>query len=386
MKSEWRALRAVVALVLVCGVLPTAPAAAQAPGRAFWERSDARIEAKESRVEDYRGKRALLLRNGTVWLDGVSFRDGTVEFDLAVPDELGFHGLAFRATDDENYEHIYLRPHLGGLPDATQYTPVHHGVSAWQIYTGPRHSLPIDIEPDRWLRVRVAVRGGRAELSVDGRRLVFPELRRPVEAGAIGLTASISAARFANLVVRADTSVSIGADVDSEVPPAAPVPPGTVREWRISTPFPESRLDPARRLRSGELDDLRWDVLVAGERGIADLATLRPHDPERNTVFAAVTLRARESALVPVRFGFSDRVLVYLNGRPLFRGNDGWRSRDYRFLGTVGQHYELVLPLEAGENELLLAVSESFGGWGVTLSVPESAGVTAGTASGRRLR
>lgn len=58
------------------------------------------------------------------------------------------------------------------------------------------------------------------------------------------------------------------------------------------------------------------------------------------------------------------------------RIGDGWRSRDYRFLGTVGPHYELVLPLEAGETELLLAVSESFGGWGVTLSVPEASGVS----------
>ena len=36
---------------------------------------------------------------------------------------------------------------------------------------------------------------------------------------------------------------------------------------------------------------------------------------------------------------------------------------------------EVVLPLDRGENELWLAVSEDFGGWGVTLQLPEDGGV-----------
>ena len=43
----------------------------------------------------------------------------------------------------------------------------------------------------------------------------------------------------------------------------------------------------------------------------------------------------------------------------------GYRSRDYRFLGSIGWYDTVWLPLEQGENELVLAVSETFGGWGV---------------------
>jgi hypothetical protein len=61
---------------------------------------------------------------------------------------------------------------------------------------------------------------------------------------------------------------------------------------------------------------------------------LRKRDNDHNTLFAAVTLGARAATLVQVRFGLS--VTAYLNGPPLYRGNDKFQTRDYRFLGPVG--------------------------------------------------
>ena len=66
-----------------------------------------------------------------------------------------------------------------------------------------------------------------------------------------------------------------------------------------------------------------------------------------------------------VELGFSDRALVFLNRRLLYDGDDTYRSRDYRFLGSIGWYDALHLPLEEGANELAVAVSEDFGGWGV---------------------
>lgn len=81
-------------------------------------------------------------------------------------------------------------------------------------------------------------------------------------------------------------------------------------------------------------------------------------------------LEAEVARSVTVSFGYSDRVRVYLKGRPLYRGDNGYRSRDYRYLGTIGLFDELVLPLRAGRNELTFAVSESFGGWGILARFP----------------
>jgi hypothetical protein len=73
---------------------------------------------------------------------------------------------------------------------------------------------------------------------------------------------------------------------------------------------------------------------------------------------------------------------VYLDGRLLFRGDDPYRSRDYRFLGSIGWWDALWLPLEEGPNELVVAVTEEFGGWGVQARFAEPHGLAFQTERG----
>lgn len=361
-RSRWIGLGAGLLLAMT---------AAEARSQIPWDETRWTIEADESRVERYEGREALHLRNGRAWLDDARLRNGTIQFDLYANDSLGFHGVAFRAVDGDDYEHFYLRPFVSGEPDASQYTPVFGGVSGWQIYSGPGFAGAVPIRTDSWVHVELRLRDGRAEAWVDGVPLVFPELQRATAEGRMALTSSGASARFANVVVsteaptlEAEPAASEEADIE-----------GLVSRWRVSTPFPESRVGSAEPLTPASSADLEWDVLATDVRGVANLARLRTRSPPDNTVFAAVTLRASEAGPVRVRFGFSDRVSVYLDGRPLYRGSDGWRSRDYKFLGTVGLFDELVLPLEAGDNEVWLAVSEDFGGWGVTMQLVDGAGV-----------
>lgn len=321
-----------------------------------------RIDAEGSRTEEYLGRECLVLDRGIAWLDGVSLRDGVVEVDLAMTADRGFHGLVFRAVDDDHYEMVYLRPHESGREDAFQYMPS-WGVGAWQIYSGVPYDQAVPVPTERWVHLRLAFQGTRGELSVDGVKVAIPELLRPPVAGRVGLLALTSPARFANPTARADRIPRFEASAAVVRPET---PPGAVRRWRVSTTFPEARL------AAPALDDrgLEWAPLEAGVRGIADLSVVRKLTEERNTAIAAITLRARRAGPVPLRFGFSDRVVVYLNGRPLYRGNDKYRSRDFRFLGTVGLFDELILPLAAGDNQVWFAVSEDFGGWAVTAQLP----------------
>jgi len=352
--------------LLSCLVLLTLAGTASASTP--WDRW--RIAAEESRIEPYLGREALLLRNGIAWLDGSAFRDGTVSFDLAMSAaDASFDGLMFRAVDDANYEHVYLRPHLSGKPDATQYQPIFNGEGGWQIYSGPRFQQPATIAGDRWIHVEIRVLGRRLEMSVDGQMLVFPQLVRPVTTGRIGVGALGAAAHFANVEIDADTPPRMSMTAGAQ--PAA-MPAGIVPRWRVSTPFAESRIDGESPLNPHDWPDLRWDVMESGVGGIANLAMLRTRTPERNTVFATVTVHADRPAMAHARFGFSDRVTVFLDGRPLYRGRDEFASRDDRFLGTVGLFDELVLPLDRGDHEIRFAVSEDFGGWAVLLQLPET--------------
>ena len=111
---------------------PLAVAALAATARAQqpFDTSAWNISAAEWRVEPYRGRSALLLRDGAAWLRGSRFQNGTIEFDIAFSEVSGFPGIAFRAATHADYELFYLRENLSGQPHATQYTPVLHGLYA----------------------------------------------------------------------------------------------------------------------------------------------------------------------------------------------------------------------------------------------------------------
>jgi hypothetical protein len=97
---------------------------------------------------------------------------------------------------------------------------------------------------------------------------------------------------------------------------------------------------------------------------------------EANTVFARITVTSEDTQSKVLSFGYSDRVRVFLNGRLLYAGNNGFRTRDYRYLGTIGFFDSVVLPLTEGRNELWMAVSESFGGWGLQAAFEDPEGLT----------
>src|SRR5436190_18187087 len=93
------------ALVPFALAAPAAIADAQQP----FDSSAWNISAAEWRVEPYRGRNALLLRDGAAWLKGSNFQNGTIEFDIAFSDVGGFPGIAFRAATHADYELFYLR-------------------------------------------------------------------------------------------------------------------------------------------------------------------------------------------------------------------------------------------------------------------------------------
>jgi hypothetical protein len=318
------------------------------------------IDAAEQRVAEHRGRRALYLREGFATVAGTNVRDGTFAFDVALTPERGFPGGAFRVQDDENFEWFYVRPHQSGNPDATQYTPCFNGLNGWQLYHGERYAVPVAFAFDGWTRIRIDYLDDVAEVSIGdpaaGPVLRVDGLKRPPAAGTVGLAdGGFGGAWYSNVEV-------------GEAPPAlrgsarAPEPADerAIHAWRVSAPFSEEllgeELDPGERT---------WTLLEAEPTGLADLARAHGLRGDANTVLARATIRSARAQSKRLDLGFSDRVRAYLNGRLLFAGDDGYRSRDYRFLGSIGWWDALWLPLREGENELVLAVTESFGGWGV---------------------
>ena len=69
---------------------------------------------------------------------------------------------------------------------------------------------------------------------------------------------------------------------------------------------------------------------------------------------------------MPFDLGYSDIATVFLNGKPLYRGDASYSFDRPRREGLIGyDQARFYLPLVAGDNELAIVVSDSFGGWGI---------------------
>jgi hypothetical protein len=153
---------------------------------------------------------------------------------------------------------------------------------------------------------------------------------------------------------------------------------GLVARWEVSDKFEESRLDDIAALTE-LIGSRRWGKEVMVEEGTAaniSREVTRYNNQPGNTVFARLTINADVAATRLFEFGYSDRVVVLLNGQPIYRGNNNYRSRDYRYLGTIGLFDAIYLNLKKGENTLLMAVSEDFGGWLITGRFVNQEGLT----------
>ncbi len=336
-----------------------------------FDSGDWTIEAGESRIERHLGRQSLYLSDGAALLKDVAFENGVIEFDIAVTGERGFEGVLWRLRGDGNYEHFYIRPHQSGKPDANQYTPVFNGVAGWQLYHGAGYSVPLEYAFDRWMHVKLVVSGNKADIYIDSDKPVLhvPELKHGAGAGAIGLTANVTPAWFSNFSFEAIAKPEL---VKSEAA-QKPAPDNAVMRWRVSSPFDEATL--GATLPDGHAEGLTWQTLEAEPTGIANLARLHGTAEGADTLFARLIVQSGHAQVKKLSFGYSDRVKAYLNGRLIYGGDNTYRSRDFRYLGTIGLFDALYLPLEAGDNELMLAVSESFGGWGVIAAFDDMAGI-----------
>ncbi|MBL7960292.1 hypothetical protein JNL27_08630, partial [bacterium] len=124
------------------------------------------IKAKESKIVDYLGQKALYLNGGGAIIKDAGFTNGTIEFDIAVTGERGFMGAVWRLVDSANYENFYIRPHQSGNPDANQYTPVFNNIAAWQLYYGEAYSTPVKYVNNEWMHIKIAVSGKYAEVYI----------------------------------------------------------------------------------------------------------------------------------------------------------------------------------------------------------------------------
>ena len=300
---------------------------------------------------------------------GVSMVDGVIEVDVALTGERAFHGVVWRVQDRRNYESFYVRPHQVGNPDACQYNPTYNDVASWQLYHDDGYWAPIRFPIGAWFTIRAVFAGDRLEVFVDDADGARPfdepalqsRLLMPVAAGGAGILIG-GPGLFVSRFAWDDAAPRFR----GSGPPSLASVPGIVPAWSVSDAFAEFEPGAARAvLPDSAFGGRRWTRLDSEPTGLVNLAKVNGVAEGADTCWARVSIRSDRARVIAMPFGFSDRAVVFLNGRALFRGDDSYRSRDYRFLGSIGWFDTVMLPLEAGDNDLAIAVSESFGGWGI---------------------
>lgn len=354
------------------GVAPGQPAAPTVPvegSRGAWVVEGAN-RAGDVRLAPFLGRDAVWLRNNThAILAGVALTDGTIAFDLAPMDTCDFVGLVFHRESFQTHENVYVRTRQSGRFMALQYAPRTNGSSTWQLY--PEFNRPVEWPLNAWTRIRLEIRGSTLKVYVgEGTAPVLevPRLRHGLPGGGIAFWARVNneAATWAAAI--SNLTVEPAAPQPKTVAP--PAPRGFITRWRVSEP----QAAPDGAATALLPDASGWRDVEAEESGLVNLTRAVKAPRGRFRVAAKVTLASSGDRLVRAGIGYSDDVTVFLNGRPLYSGINGWESRMPEYASFVDSRFEAVwLPLRDGDNELVLVVTDDQRfGWGFAVTLDDA--------------
>ena len=372
-------MRLLSAAIVTLGILASSgPAGAQAvpldlaPG-AWSLRGDAN-------VGEAGGRDVLRLRIGAAERKNFTFSDGTIEFDMRPASRRAFVGVVFRSQPDGTGEDVYFRTHKSGLPDAIQYTPDYRGRGQWQLYHGSDASAEVRFQPDAWQHVRIEVRGGLAAVFVGDSaepRLVA-RLRTDARSGGLGFWGNQPgagegdpwSAAIANIIVRPGVTRYGFKPLAAEA-----MPSGAIRQWGVSGSFTRDGDDvlalPTRVLQGP------WRKVEVDSSGVVTFDQFVDRGDGTPAVLAGLALTADRARTVRLRLGYSDDVSVFLNGQLIMSGRNAFSTNFPRRQGLLlPEQMSMYLPLRAGRNVLVVAVSEIFGGWGVLGRIEDRQGLT----------
>ena len=351
----------IVSLLIISGAVK-----AQEKVTATFKEDAWSIEAKNHEFIEYKGKKTLYLDNGKARLKNSNFKSGVIEYDISFEKGRNFVGVHFRIQDALNYEEYYLRPHQSGNDDSMQYTPVINGNAGWQLYSGEGYWSAFNHRFGEWMHVKLIISDTKMDVFIDDMDtpiLHVSDLKLEPKAGELGFGTFLGAAYYANLTYQEFENPNLVTEATSSGTPEK----GTITDWKVSKAFSAERLKLLTSL--ADLDVGVANQLAAEASGILNLSRISQVSETTNTVLAMFTVESDSEQLKKLHFGYSDKVIVFVNGKPVYSGDNSFRTRDYRYLGSMGYFDSIYLNLKKGKNEVVFAVTEKMGGWGLKAKI-----------------
>jgi hypothetical protein len=318
----------------------------------------------------------MRLNSGDAELKGITFSDGTIEFDVNTIGR-GAPGIAFRQQDQDNFELLYLRPDPAcpAFHACVQYAPQTHGVLLWDLF--PQYQTRAPLRESGWNHIKMVVSGRRMNVFVNDApspTLAVGRLEGDALKGGLRLQGP---ATFANMVITPDA-------VDGLSPEPAKDPldgdRGLIRNWRLSafSDLPNGK-DPTYNEMPAASPG--WKTINTEPNGLVNLSRqygLPLHEPDRAVAWLKTTITSDRKQTKKVDIGWTRELWVFVNGklvyadRNLFDSEEARKAPDGRCSLENGS---FALPLEAGDNEVAVAIANNFFGWGLMLRVADPEGV-----------
>ncbi|HET6252820.1 MAG TPA: hypothetical protein VFE32_02035 [Puia sp.] len=318
------------------------------------------------------GSMKILKGNGLVTLKGVDFSDGVIEFDL-LPAEKQFSSMYFRYKDSLEGECFYFRTDRMGQPQAIQYTPIIGGINCWNLFDN--YQTAAEWDPKMPIHTKLVVSGHQMRVYLNHATqpaLEVPRLEGNVTHGAICFEGM---GTLSNLVVRPGQVEGLPA-VEGFDPAADD--PHYIRHWQVTEPelvsehvdFSYSSMPDSQRV---------WKPVEVERRGLLNLTRLYPPAKNfvRRIVFVRTTLYSDQARTCQLQLGFMNEVWVWLNGQWLYIDKNYFGTPIAKQRGRISiENSTLTVPLEKGDNQLMIGVGGGFYGWGVMARVEELEGIT----------
>lgn len=314
----------------------------------------------------------MRLNSGNAALKDVTFTDGTIEFDIN-PVGRGAPGIAFRQRDTDTFEFLYLRPDPAcpAFRACIQYAPQTHGVMLWDFY--PQYENRAQLRETGWNHIRMVVSGRRMNVYVNDAATPTLQIGRLEGDATTGGLRLFGPGTFANFVI------TPGA-VDGLSPEPTPDPSdgdrGLIRNWRLSN---YSTLAAGKNPMYADMPGASqpWKAIASERGGLLNLSReygLPVHEPDRALAWARTTIASDRKQTMKVDIGWTREVWVFVNGKPVFADKNVFdleSQRKYPDGRCSLDNASFEVPLEAGDNEVAVALANNFFGWGLMMRLAD---------------
>jgi hypothetical protein len=322
----------------------------------------------------------MRLNSGDAVLKDITFSDGTIEFDVNTIGR-GAPGIAFRQQDEGNFELLYLRPdpNCPAFRACMQYAPQTHGVLLWDLF--PQYQTRAPLRENGWNHIKMVVSGRRMNVFVNDATSPTLEVGRLEGDSMKGVLRLQGPGTFANMVITPDAVNGL-----SPEPARDPLDGdrGLVGNWLLSSfsPLPNTK-DPRYNEMPGASQE--WKSISTERNGLVNLSRKygRPlPQPNRAVAWLKTTISSDRKQTKKVDIGWTRELWVFVNGKlvyadkNLFEVEGARKAPDGRCSLENGA---FTLPLEAGDNEVAVAIANNFFGWGLMLRLADPEGVQLAT-------